>query len=324
MVPDAVIALLAEQDGVIARRQCIARGMTASDIARLVRRREWAQVHPGTYVDHTGPLTWNQRAWAAVLHAGRSALCGPSALRIAEGPGGRRASEQVIHVAVDRHRKVVAPPGVQVHRMADLHSRALWNLGPPRLRYEQAALDVALETDHPFDALAVLAGVCQARRTTARRLAEALAGRPRVPRRAWLADVLGDVAEGTCSVLEHAYLTEVERAHGLPRGGQQVRAVASTGVVYRDVDYPELIVELDGRLFHDTAEQRDRDFERDLDAAVDGRTTVRLGYGQVVGRPCSTARKVAALLAVRGWPGSPVRCGPACDVLSAPAMRIVR
>ena len=62
----------------IVRRQAIAAGLTSDDVARLIRRREWARVHPGVYVDHTGPLPWSQRAWAAVL-------------------------------AVDRHRKVVAP-----------------------------------------------------------------------------------------------------------------------------------------------------------------------------------------------------------------------
>ena len=218
----------------------------------------------------------------------------------------------MIHVAVDRHRKVVAPDGVQVHRMVGLQERALWNLGPPRLRYEEAALDVALDAGSDFEALAVLASVCQSRRTTARRLLAAVSARHRVPRRAWLAGVLSDVADGTCSVLEHGYLTRVERAHDLPRARRQVRNLSSTGVVYRDVDYGELVVELDGRLFHDSTAQRDRDFERDLDAAVDGRSTVRLSYGQVIHRPCSTAGRLGALLTARGWPGTPRPCGPDC------------
>jgi hypothetical protein len=73
-------------------------------------------------------------------------------------------------------------------------------------------------------------------------------------------------------------------------------------------------VELDGRLFHDSAAQRDRDIDRDLDAAVHGRTTIRLGYGQVFDRPCVTARRLAVLLHQRGWRGSATPCGSDCAV----------
>ena len=43
--------------------------------------------------------------------------------------------------------------------------------------------------------------------------------------------------------------------------------------------------------------------ERDLDAAVTGGETVRISYGQAFDRPCSTARKLAAVLRRRAWPG---------------------
>ena len=82
-----VSQVVGQQEGVIVRRQAIAAGLTSDDVARLIRRREWARVHPGVYVDHTGPLQWSQRAWAAVLGVGRSVLCHTSALRAAEGPG---------------------------------------------------------------------------------------------------------------------------------------------------------------------------------------------------------------------------------------------
>jgi hypothetical protein len=52
------------------------------------------------------------------------------------------------------------------------------------------------------------------------------------------------------------------------------------------------LAELDGRLFHDTTSQRDRDFDRDLDAAADGLSTLRLSWGQVFDRPCWTTARV--------------------------------
>ena len=44
-----IAELLAQQCGVICRRQVLACGGTDNDIERLVRRREWATVHPGVY-----------------------------------------------------------------------------------------------------------------------------------------------------------------------------------------------------------------------------------------------------------------------------------
>jgi hypothetical protein len=202
-----------------------------------------------------------------------------------------------------------------VQRTAHLDERVHWHLGPPRLRYEEATLDVAARAATDFDALGELSRAVQGRRTTAARLLDALARRERIARRAWIESVLRDVADGACSVLEHGYLNRVERRHGLSRPRRQIRDRPGAGVVYRDVEYAGgLVVELDGRLFHDTTAQRDADFDRDLLAAVAGKDTVRLSYGQVFDRPCWTAGHVATLLRARGWRGTPRRCGPTCTL----------
>lgn len=293
--------LLDLQSGVISRRQALAAGLGAHDLRRLIRRREWATVHAGVYVNHTGPLTWEQRAWAAVLALAPAALSHRSALERHDGS---------IHVAVDRSRTVAAPPGVIRHYLSGFDERVQWQSSPPRVRIEHAVLMLASRAGNEADAIARLADAVQSRRTTASRLQEALAGHSRIPRRRFLAAVLGDVAAGACSVLEQGYLERVERAHGLPTAGRQLIA-SSRGRVYRDVEYEDhaLVLELDGRLFHDSAAARDRDLDRDLDAAVDGRLTVRLGWGQVFGRPCETAPRIGLLLQQRGWDGDVVRCG---------------
>ena len=96
----------------------------------------------------------------------------------------------------------------------------------------------------------------------------------------------------------------------LPRGRRQVAGVGKTGRIYRDVAYRlPLVVELDGRLFHDSTSARDRDFDRDLLAQVDGQLTTRLAWGQVFDRPCWTAAQVGVLLQQRGWTGAPKPCG---------------
>jgi hypothetical protein len=157
--------------------------------------------------------------------------------------------------------------------------------------------------------------VDQRRISTAQRMDAALVRHPRLPRRHWLGEVLADVAAGTHSVLEREYLVRVERAHGLPAACRQLRSVGGS-VRYADAAYLDLDVEveLDGRFVHDTAAQRQRDMERDLDAVVAGRTTVRLGWGQVFGSACRTAAQIGALLMAKGWAGRPVPCGPGCLV----------
>lgn len=296
---DEIERLLAGQDGVIARRQALERGMTRAEIARALRRRDWVSVHPGVYVHHTGPLTWQQRAWAAVLRCWPAALAGRSAL----GP-----HEGAIQVVVDRHRRLEPPAGVRLHRSSGFADRVQWNLGPPRLRIEEAVIDLAVAARDDVDAVAVLADACGGRRTTAARLLEHLAARPRVSRRQFLGGVLRDVAAGACSVLEHGYLDLVERPHGLPVGQRQV---VRSATVISDVEYAdlEMLVELDGRLFHTSAGQRDRDLDRDLDHATerDG-TTLRLGYGQIFRDGCRTAAKVATVMQRRGWTGEPIGC----------------
>ena len=281
---DEVARLLREQDGVISRAQALDAGVTRTALARALRRREWVAVHPGVYVDHTGPLTWQQRAWAAALLCWPAALCGVSAQRAHEGPGHRDRDDRVIHVAVDRSRHVQGVPGVRVHRTSDLDEKVQWNLGPPRVRYDDTILDLAARARDELAAVAVLADACGGRRTTAARLHRRLGERAWVPRREFLSAVLKDLAEGTCSVLEHGYLTLVERPHGLPSGTRQAVRLVGGSTAYADVHYADLgmLVELDGVLFHASADARDRDLHRDLDAAVEqSATTLRLGYGKV-------------------------------------------
>lgn len=316
-VAAAVADLLDRQHGVISRRQLCGVGVRPGEIERHVRRKEWVRLLPGVFVNHTGEPTWLQRAWGGVLYLWPAALAHGSALRAAAGPGWRLYDDAgPIQILVSKDRHVPGPVGYSVKRVVSFQDKVQWNLAPPRMRMEEAAIEVASAAKTEHGAIAVLADVCQSRRTTAGRLLTALERRTRLPRRKWLLEVLSDIADGTCSVLERGYLTRIERPHGLPRARRQAAETSDSGPLYRDVDYAEfgLLVELDGRLFHNSAGQRDRDLERDLDAAADGRRSVRLGWGQVFGRECRTAGKIAALLRRRGWRGSPHPCGPDCTI----------
>ncbi|WP_182379444.1 hypothetical protein [Nocardioides sp. WS12] len=316
---DDIDDLLDRQDGVIARHQVLARGHSPAFVARKVRRRDLVTVHPGVYVNHTGPLVWRQRAWAAVLACWPAALSGWSAIRAHEGPGRRRFDDdRPIEVMVRHGRRPPLLDGVRARESRRFEESAQLHLSPPRQRYDDAIIELADRASNELDMIAVLADACGGRRTTAARLLSRMEQMSRLARRALMEAVLQDVADGTCSVLEHGYLTRVERAHELPRGLRQVAARGEDGRrMFRDVVYGgsrprwRQIVELDGRLGHDSATDRDRDMERDLDAALGLEDTVRLGYGQVFARSCSTAERVGRLLQMRGWAGEPSQC-PEC------------
>ncbi|MFT4124646.1 MAG: hypothetical protein QM662_00240 [Gordonia sp. (in: high G+C Gram-positive bacteria)] len=306
---EALLAdLIHRQCGVLAAWQVLGCGYSPADIRRTVRRREWATVVPGIYVTHTGPLTWDQRAWSAVLDAHPAALSHTSAL-----PRGGRSTLEAIHIVVDSRRRVTRRRGVVVHYSSRFADIVVADACPPRVRTDEAVLDLAGDAVTEIAAIAVLADAVQARTTTAARLLAASARRRRLRRRALIEGVLADIQGGTCSVLEHGYLTKVERAHGLPRPRRQApTTVGRRGL--RDLDYPEwgVVIELDGRTHHDNARARDLDMERDLDAAVHAdRVTLRLGWGQVFRRPCSTAEKIGRMLGKRGWQGEITSC-PLC------------
>lgn len=187
----------------------------------------------------------------------------------------------------------------------------LWNTSPPRLRPEHAVVDVAGSAPDELTAIAVLVDAVQARTTTADRVRRVLAARSRLPRRAFLTRVAADLAEGTHSVPEHRYLTHVERRHRSPTGERQATipgSVAVHDVVYRGA---RVVVELDVRAYHSVARARFADLERDAEALVRDHVTIRLGWAQVVGDPCGSARRLSVVLAARGWEGGLYRC-PSC------------
>ena len=152
------------------------------------------------------------------------------------------------------------------------------------------------------------------RRAALDALRRVLGARARVPRRGMLTDLLRDLEEGTCSVLERGYLHLVERPHGLPKMNRQVRDVLDGRTLYRDGEYAAygLVIELDGLAHHSGAEARARDSVRDLETLAErGELTVRLTHRQVFREHCRSAALVGKILQRQGWPGRPKRC-PLC------------
>ena len=75
--------------------------------------------------------------------------------------------------------------------------------------------------------------------------------------------------------------------------------------VYGEFD---VVVEVDGRLGHETWEDRVRDRRRDRAAAGEGRFPTRVFWVDVAVSPCRTAAELGAVLGARGWAGHPRPC----------------
>ena len=312
---ESLAELLDRQCGVLSRGQATSYGLSRGAVAARLRSGRWRRVHPRVYATFTGPLPRGAQIWAALLYAGPDALlCGHTAAEI-DGLVDRPRSS-IIHVAVPAHRQIRAQPGVRIHRSRRHALAGRLKACPPRTCIEETVLDLVTGAATGHEALALVAGACQRRLTTAGRLAAACAVRRNLRWRCVILPALRDVADGAHSLLELRYLRDVERRHGLPRGQRQRPMHRGRRREWTDVGYGDhaTVVELDGRLGHDEVGAAWRDMRRDNAAVVAGEAPLRYGWADVMGRPCTVAAQVGAVLRSRGWSGQPRRCGNSCTL----------
>jgi predicted transcriptional regulator of viral defense system len=312
-LPDRCLRLLSRQCGVIAGWQAELGEISSHQIENLIRYKRWQRLQRGVYGAFTGDPPRAAVLWAAVLRAGPYAIL--SHETAAELDGLIDKPSKAIHVTVPKpqHRQPIA--GLVIHRS----SRAI-GVRPPgrfptRTMTEETVLDLAQAAASFDDVISLLARACQRRLTTPFLIGETLGLRAKMRWRAEIELALRDVASGVHSPLEHRYVRDVERGHGLPTPERQAQAEQHGRVIYRDARYREygVTVELDGRASHPD-ERRWQDKHRDNAAAAAGIVTLRYGWADVTERSCETAREVATVLGGRGWPGRLRRCGRGCRV----------
>jgi predicted amino acid-binding ACT domain protein len=69
-------ALAAEQDGIVARQQLLACGLSPGAARREIVARRWRRLYPGVYATFSGPVPDRAQIWAALLRAGPGAVAG--------------------------------------------------------------------------------------------------------------------------------------------------------------------------------------------------------------------------------------------------------
>lgn len=307
--------LLERQGGVVARGQTIRHGLDDDAIARRLRAGRWTALHRGVYATFSGEPSRTAALWAAVLRGGPGAALSHATAAELLGLADDRSA--VIHLTVPGGRHPQAIRGVLVHRSGRaataIHPAQL----PPRTRVEDTAIDLTQVAASLDDACGWLCRAAGRRLTTATRLRGALDARPQARWRADLEIILTEIDSGAHSLLEHRYIRDVERPHGLPAAARQARTGTSRRSRYVDNLYEEagLAVELDGQVAH-AIEQRWADMHRDNVHATAGIMTLRYNWADVTGQACTVARQVGEVLRQRGTSVTLRRCRPTCTAVA--------
>jgi len=314
VIPDECAALIAQQRGVIGRRQAIDSDLPPTSISTLLRTKRWQTLHRGVYATFTGPPGQATLLWSALVRAGPGAMLSHQTAAGLYGLADRCGQrDPPIHVTVPRDTYPTHIEGVVVHRVVHAESSRHPFLRPPRTRIDATVLDLVDAADSADEAFGWVCRAVGKGLTNTDRLFRAIGLRTKLRWRRVMLDALGDVEQGVRSNLEFRYVRGVERPHGLPWALRQVRVVRSGRLCYLDNLYAAYGtgVELDGLVAHPPGE-RWRDFRRDNAGAADGIVTLRYGWADVTGRPCEVADQVGAVLRQRGWTGSVHRCGLSC------------
>ena len=189
------------------RSQLRQAGVNRYAVQAQVRAGRWTQLGGVAVVLHNGPLTRQQREWAAVLTASpRAGLAGRTSLALA---GLQGWEDESVHVLVPRGHTPIRLPSVRtvLHETRRPAERTLDTVGrPPRTRVERSAIDAAVWSHRAAAACGVLAAVVQQRLSTGPRLLAALDEAGPVRHRAVMLRALTDISGGA-----HA-LTEIDFA----------------------------------------------------------------------------------------------------------------
>lgn len=270
-------AVAARQDGVLARQQALAAGLTDDAWQWRLTTGTWQALLPGVAVTHSGPTTVRQRAWAAVLAAGAgAALSGDAGLRAL---GLRLPEPRAVDVAVPERRVL------RLRRLPDAHGGtpvvvrrvrglAAWTAprrGVPTLRPAPAVLHAAAWAPTDRAAEWRIAAAVQQRLVTPASLDSVLPSMPKLRRRALVRAVLDDVRLGAHAGSELDLLAFLRR-NGLPLPDRLQRPVRAGGLRYLDAwwERQRVAAEVDGS-HHRDVESWDADVLRANDVVVSQR-----------------------------------------------------
>jgi hypothetical protein len=289
-----------EQSDVVSWRQATTEVASAT-VKRMVARRRWQRPQRGTVATHSGPLSRQQQIWAAVLAAGRDAVC--AGLTAAELEGLRGYDRPAIDLLIPAGRRTQPMPGVRVHRTSVLPAEHVrWSGSPPRTVMARSLVDAAAWARTDDDARAVVAAAVQQRRALPEEIDAVLATMPRSRRRALVQETVRLAAGGAHSLAE-VNLVALCRRFGLPQPDQQVPRIDASGRQrYLDAHWRQwrLQVEIDGS-WHLEVRAWWADMQRQNELWIAGERVLRFPAWALIHEPHQVAAQLHSALIAAGW-----------------------
>jgi hypothetical protein len=292
--PDARMGeLAAAQHGNVTRRQLLKIGLTHHAICHRLAAARLYRVHRGVYAVGRRPVTWLERAAAAVL------ACGPTAVlshRSALALWDLGRWETPFHVTVTAGHP--RPRGLVVHRYQLAGPDLTTQLAIRATSPARTLLDCALE----LKPAALTRAVNDARHAhilTLDQLHATLARYPLHPGAGALRPHADTTEAPTRSGWEDAFPAFCAR-HGLPRPRMNTTVCGFEVDAFFEAE--KVIVELDSWEFHSSRAAFERDRARDAITTAAGHVTMRLTTGRMRESPDAEAQQLLALLHARRGP----------------------
>lgn len=286
------------QQGIVARRQLRELGIDWEHVDSNIAAERWMPLTPRVVSTFTGTPTWEQRVWAAVLHAGGAALVG--GLTAMEWHGLANWHRDEVTVLVDDELSFEPVEGVRFFRTRRDLQRMRHPRGElPLCRPAPAALLFAAHDRSTRTAQGLLAAAVQQRVTTPAELLDELELLRPLRRSRLFRAALQDIHGGAQSLAELDVRRMCRRARlALPR--RQVRRRDSAGRTrYTDCEWllPDgrsLVLEVDGG-FHMEVEHWEDDIARQRRISGTGRLVVRCTARELRDEPEVVADDLVAL-----------------------------
>jgi hypothetical protein len=288
-----------EQAGMLHRRQLYELSWTTAQIDAQIRAGRWRRTGWQTLATYTGPLTWESRAWWALLETSPQAvLAGVTALQVA---GLKGLDEPKLHVAVPKSSRPRPTPGVVAHETRRLREDHIAPTVLPRMRATPAAVFAAMWAASDRQAALYLVMPEQQRLVRGTELLDEANRVSRHPRAPLIRAVASDVAGGA-EALGELDFADLCRRGGLPPPTRQAVVHAERGRYYLDVrwDRWRVSVEIDG-VAHMHVATWLNDAWRQNEVTLRGEVVLRFPQLAVRTDPARVLGQTQAALLRQGW-----------------------
>jgi hypothetical protein len=306
LVPGAVFR--ARETGVW-RRAELAREVGAARLRAQVDARRWQLPFPSVVVLHNGPITDEQRLWAALTAAPPGAMLHGLSALVHEGMRGFPPESLAIVVprgsVNPRQGQVAAPPSwnLSIRWSKRLGPEDVNEQGiPPRTRVPRSVVDAASERVAPNRARVIVLAAVQQRLTAAPALWNALSRRGRCRNRAIIAEAIVDASGGIDSLPEREF-DVIRRDLRLPEPARQRVMNRADRRLYLDAAWDELSVRVEVHgIPHMHARTWDDDLLRLNEISIVGGVLVFSSYA-IRHRRDEVAEQLLRMFRSRGWSG---------------------